>query len=136
MCDIWTIYILLTERLTLLVSRAILINVHILLCQFEHGSCGDNSDQQISPHELQSDAEQLFAIVECDAEFEGVMQNLEHHTATEAVYEAVRMLHAAPEPDEKIEYQNLSPEVGQSHIQYVMVLSHCPICMYLLDTDD
>ena len=78
--------------------------------------------QQISPDELQSDAEQLFAIVECDAEFEGIMQDLDHHRATDAVYEAVRMLHMAPEPEERLEYLDLSPEVSLHPTQNVQLV--------------
>ena len=69
---------------------------------------------QISPEELVSDAEQLFTIVMCDAEFDGVMKDLEHHQATNAVYDAVKMLQTAPEPDvetDRMEFMDLSPEV-------------------------
>ena len=48
----------------------------------------------------------------CDPEFEGVMKDIEHHQAKDAVHEAVNMLHAAPDPEsevERIEY--LNPEV-------------------------
>ena len=60
------------------------------------------------------DALHLFAIVLCDAEFEGQMKNLAHHEATDAVYEAIKMLLTAPEPaveQERLEFQDLSPPV-------------------------
>ena len=64
-----------------------------------------------------ADVEHLFSIVMCDAEFEGVMKYLDHHQATDAVYEAVKMLQTAPpKPDdetERIQYLDLSPEVSK-----------------------
>ena len=69
---------------------------------------------QVSPEELQSDAEEVFAIAECDPEFEGIMRELEHHQAKDAVYEAVEKLHTSPEPDpeaERIEFISITPEV-------------------------
>ena len=48
----------------------------------------------------------------CDAEFNGVMKCLDHHKATDAVYEAVKMLQTAPpKPDVEAECLDLSPEV-------------------------
>ena len=79
---------------------------------------------QVSPEELQSDAEEVFAIAVCDPEFEGVMKDIGHHEARDAVYEAVSALHTAPEPDtdgDHMEYYNISAEV-----QYTC--TH--ICMY------
>lgn len=67
---------------------------------------------QIPPEEMFADAEHLFSIVMCDAEFEGVMKNLDHHQATDAVYEAVKMLQTAPpKPDDEAECLDLSPKV-------------------------
>ena len=69
---------------------------------------------QVSPEELQSDAEEVFAIAVCDPEFEGVMKDIGHHEARDAVYEAVSALHTAPEPDtdgDHMEYYNISAEV-------------------------
>ena len=64
---------------------------------------------------MHADAEHLFSIVMCDAEFNGVMKCLDHHKATDAVYEAVEMLQTAPpKPDveaECIQCLDLSPEV-------------------------
>ena len=69
---------------------------------------------QISPKELELDAWHIFSIVRCDPEFEGLMKNLTHHQATDAVYEALKVLQNAPEPDvgaDRIEFLDLSPEV-------------------------
>ena len=71
---------------------------------------------QIPSDEMLADAEHLFSIVRCDAEFEGVMKYLDHHQATDAVYEAIKMLQTAPKPDveaAQIQYLDLSPEVCQ-----------------------
>lgn len=91
---------------------------------------------QVSPDELVADAEHLFSIVMCDAEFVGVMKRLDHHQATDAVYEAVKMLQTAPTPPpkpddeaERIQYLDLSSEVMQVntglwicvHILYICV---------------
>ena len=76
---------------------------------------------QISPEEMLEDVEHLFSLVMCDAEFVGVMKNLDHHQATDAVYEAVKVLQTAPpKPDdetERIQYLDISPEVSK----YVML---------------
>ena len=74
---------------------------------------------QVSLEELQSDAEELFTIVVHDPEFEGIMADIDHHQAKDAVYEAVQVLHTAPEPHqntELIEHVDISAEV---HIQYM-----------------
>ena len=89
-------------------------------------------DQQISPEELQSDAEVLFAIVERDAEFEGIMRDIDHHKATDAVYEAVKVLHTASEPDteaERIEFLDLSSEVC---VCVCVCVNDRPIYIYLI----
>ena len=47
------------------------------------------------------------------------MENLTHHDATDAVYEAIRMLQTAPEPateEEKLELLDLSPEVSTASV--------------------
>ena len=69
---------------------------------------------QIPPKELQSDADEVFKIAVCNPEFDGIMKNLEHQQASDAVHEAVNMLHSAPEPPEAPEpkYIQISEAVG------------------------
>ena len=71
---------------------------------------------QFSPEELESDAKHVFSIILLDAEFEGLMGELTHHRATDAVYEALMTIQRAPEPvadAERIEFLELSAEVSQ-----------------------
>ena len=71
---------------------------------------------QFSPEELESDAKHVFSIVLLDPEFEGLMGELTHHRATDAVYEALATIQRAPEPvadAERIEFLELSAEVSQ-----------------------
>ena len=82
--------------------------------------------------ELETDAEQVFAIVVCDAEFEGIMKELDHHKAKDAVHEAVNMLHTSPGPDpeaERLEYLDISPEV-------CTVYTHCHPCARYLTVQE
>ena len=75
--------------------------------------------QQISPEELTSDADHIFSIAMCDPEFEGLMKEIDHHQARDAVYEALKVLQTTPEPDvnaERIEFIDLSAEVSNGVI--------------------
>ena len=51
---------------------------------------------QYSLDELHLDTESLFELVLCDPQFEELLPNLSHSTATQAVAEAMRVLHTAP----------------------------------------
>ena len=63
--------------------------------------------------ELQSDAKDLFNIVECDSEFEEVMKSIQHNKANDAIHEAVDKLNSAPEQEHEkdIQYVDISIEV-------------------------
>ena len=69
---------------------------------------------------MHADAEHLFSIVMCYAKFSDVMRGLDHHKATDAVYEAVKMLQTAPpKPDveaKSIQCLDLTPEVLSSFV--------------------
>ena len=83
--------------------------------------------------ELQSDAEQVFAIVECDPEFQGIMKDLEHHRAKDAVHEAVNKLHTAPDPEtDRVEYLDISPEVRTHTVSFDLEMENrnitCLMC--------
>lgn len=68
---------------------------------------------QVPLKELQSDAEDLFDIVESDYEIKEAMKNIQHCKAHDAIYEAVDKLNSAREQDPKkdIEYVDISIEV-------------------------
>ena len=53
---------------------------------------------QYSLDELCRDTDSLFKLVLSDPQFEGILPNLSHSTATEAVPEAVGVLCSAPAP--------------------------------------
>jgi len=61
----------------------------------------------------------------CDPEFEGLMGNLTHHDATDAVFEAIKMVQTAPEPaTEEEKLLDLSPEVHIHSICHPMLCLH------------
>ena len=53
---------------------------------------------QYSIDELQLDTHCLFDLVLMDSEFEGLLSNLSHSAAMQAVAEAMGVLHSAPAP--------------------------------------
>ena len=53
---------------------------------------------QYSLDELRQDIDYLFKLVLSDQQFEGLLPSLSHFTATQAVAEAMRVLHSAPVP--------------------------------------
>ena len=53
---------------------------------------------QYSLDELHLDTESLFELVISDPQFEGLLPNLSHSAAVQAVAEAMRVLHNAPAP--------------------------------------
>ena len=61
----------------------------------------------------------------CDPEFEGLMKEMDHHQARDAVYEALKVLQTTPEPDanaERIEFIDLSAEVSCIYILILMCI--------------
>ena len=80
----------------------------------------------MSPEELLSDAEHIFSIAMCDPEFEGLMKNINHSRATDAVSEALRVLQTTPEPEvklERIEFIDISSEVSSGGSFLIMLYS-------------
>ena len=53
---------------------------------------------QSSLDELHLDTDSLFELVLSDPQFEGLLPNLSHSAAVQAVAEAMRVLHNAPAP--------------------------------------
>ena len=53
---------------------------------------------QYTVDELRLDTDSLFELVLSDPEFEGLLPNLSHYGAMQAVAEAMNVLHTAPAP--------------------------------------
>ena len=53
---------------------------------------------QYSDDELHLDTDSLFDLVLMDTEFKGLLPNLFHSAAVQAVAEAMRVLHSTPAP--------------------------------------
>ena len=58
--------------------------------------CSFSSPSQYSIDEVRLDTDSLFDLVLLDPEFEGLLPNLSHSAAVQAVAEAMRVLHSAP----------------------------------------
>ena len=50
-------------------------------------------------NEQTSDAEHMFHLIKSDPKFDGLLQNLTHIEAMQAIVEAFNLLHSAPSPD-------------------------------------
>ena len=59
---------------------------------------------QYSIDELKLDAHCLFDLVLMGPEFDGLLPNLSHSTAVQAVVEAMKVLHSAPAPQVQKNY--------------------------------
>ena len=63
---------------------------------------------QYSLDELYLDTDCLFDLVLRDPEFEGLLPNLSHSAAVEAVAEAMKVLHSAPAP--KVQWARITSD--------------------------
>lgn len=83
--------------------------------------------------ELEHEAEHLFDIVLHDPEFDGLMPDLNHNGAYQAVVDSINMLHTAPSPEDG-QQENLSAEgcMVISLLQQWLVQYFCKKLMQLM----
>lgn len=61
-------------------------------------------------YELKIDTEHVFRLITCDPKFEGLLMNLTHQEAVQAVAEAFSLLHSAPGPTKGGKQLDLTPD--------------------------
>jgi hypothetical protein len=83
------------------------------------------------------DTAHVFNLIVCDPKFEGVLQNLTHQDAMQAVTEAFNLLYSAPGPQEEGGQLDLTPEgcMVVSLLQQVLVRLLTKRLMNLMTTE-
>ena len=83
------------------------------------------------------DTAHVFSLIRCDPKFEGLLQNLTHQEAMQAVSEAFNLLHTAPGPQEEGGQLDLTPEgcMVVSLLQQVLVRMLTKKLMNLMTTE-
>lgn len=92
---------------------------------------------QYPMYELKQDAAHVFSLIVCDPKFEGLLQNLTHQDAMQAVAEAFNLLHTASGPHEEGGHLDLTPEgcMVVSILQQVLVRLLTKRLMNLMTTE-
>lgn len=83
------------------------------------------------------DTAHVFNLIVCDPKFEGLLQNLTHQEAMQAVAEAFNLLHSAPAPQEEGGQLDLTPEgcMVVSLLQQILVRLLTKKLMNLMTTE-